>query len=102
MRLKQTRIAIALAVLAIGAAAPALASGESPGGPGSHATAVPPQLSDADRAAYRAVFAAIRSGNWTDASARLDAMPDGLLTPVARAIRATSGAKSTLGESLAR
>ena len=32
-----------------------------------------------------ATLAAIRAGNWTDAAQRLDAMPDGLLTPFARA-----------------
>jgi soluble lytic murein transglycosylase len=43
------------------------------------------QITDADRAAYRAIFAAIHSGDWATAAAALDARPDGLLTPVARA-----------------
>jgi len=42
-------------------------------------------LSDADRIAYRAIFAAIRAGDWTTASAALDARPAGPLTSVARA-----------------
>jgi soluble lytic murein transglycosylase-like protein len=46
---------------------------------------VPPQLSADQRSAYREIFAAIRTGDWTTASARLDALPDGPLTTVARA-----------------
>ena len=49
------------------------------------ASALPQLLSAPARADYRNVFAAIRSGDWNTASAKLDAMPDGLLTPVARA-----------------
>jgi soluble lytic murein transglycosylase len=48
-------------------------------------SSVPPQLGAAERESYRAVFSAIRGARWTDAAARLDAMPDGLLTPLARA-----------------
>ena len=44
-----------------------------------------PQLGDADRAAYAAVFAAIRAGDWNGASGALDALPAGPLTPLARA-----------------
>lgn len=47
--------------------------------------ALPSQLSSSEREQYRAVFAAIRAGQWTDANARLDSLKDGLLTPVARA-----------------
>jgi len=76
-----------LAVLALGGAAPALAA--SQGAP-AHATtasadAIPNQLDAAARSNYRAVFAAIRAGEWSSAAARLDAMPNGLLTPIARA-----------------
>ncbi|MDB5689991.1 MAG: lytic transglycosylase subunit [Sphingomonas bacterium] len=46
---------------------------------------IPRQLSDGDQAGYRAVFAAIRAADWVGAAALLDAMPDGLLTPIARA-----------------
>lgn len=46
---------------------------------------IPVQLKIVERDQYRAVFASIRAGNWTDAAQRLDAMPEGLLTPFARA-----------------
>lgn len=46
---------------------------------------IPPQLSPEDREAYRAVFAAIRSGAWADAQLRLNAMKPGPLHAVARA-----------------
>lgn len=46
---------------------------------------VPAQLTADQRTAYRAIFAAIRSGDWTTAGAKLDAAPDGPLTSVARA-----------------
>ena len=49
------------------------------------APALPAQLSADQRSAYRTVFAAIRGGDWATATAGLDAMPDGALTPVARA-----------------
>lgn len=67
------------ALIALVPAAPALAADVAA------TAAVPAQLSEADRVAYRAVFAAIRSGAWANAAAGLDAMPAGLLTPVARA-----------------
>ncbi|WP_232475983.1 lytic transglycosylase domain-containing protein [Flavisphingomonas formosensis] len=66
--------------LAATSASTALASRATMGG-----SALPQLLPPASRAEYRAVFAAIRAGNWSSAAARLDAMPDGLLTPVARA-----------------
>ncbi|PTQ10219.1 lytic transglycosylase [Sphingomonas oleivorans] len=85
---------LALAMLA-GTAAPALAASETlslaPRPIISQRTTVaqglslPAQLTPADRAAYRAIFAAIRARDWTSAAAALDARPDGLLTPVARA-----------------
>jgi len=46
---------------------------------------IPEQLKPAERDQYRAIFASIRAGEWSDAEQRLDAMPDGLLTPFARA-----------------
>src|SRR5688500_5230636 len=45
----------------------------------------PSELSAAERTGYREVFAAIRSGDWATAAARLQAMRDGPLTHVARA-----------------
>lgn len=46
---------------------------------------IPTQLDPADRAAYRAVFQAIRAGRWTDAQLQLDAMKPGPLHAIARA-----------------
>lgn len=45
----------------------------------------PRQLAPAERDGYRAVFAAIRSADWSAASARLDGMAEGPLHSVARA-----------------
>lgn len=78
-----------LAALACGAAAPALAASiAAPAPPRAQAPAaavIPSQLDATARSNYRAVFAAIRTSDWAAAAARLDAMPDGLLTPLARA-----------------
>ena len=46
---------------------------------------VPPQLSAEERDAYRAIFAAIRAGQWSDAQLRLSAMKPGPLHAIARA-----------------
>jgi soluble lytic murein transglycosylase-like protein len=46
---------------------------------------LPRQLDDAERAGYRAVFAALHAGRPGDAAALLAAMPVGLLRPVAQA-----------------
>jgi soluble lytic murein transglycosylase len=82
-------LATGLGVAALGIAAPAAAATETlptaATAPRSATGSVPRQLSDGDAAAYRDVFAAIRGGDWAGASARLDALPDGLLTPIARA-----------------
>jgi soluble lytic murein transglycosylase-like protein len=43
------------------------------------------QLSDADRDSYRQIFQALRQGNYAVAASALDALPTGLLTPMARA-----------------
>ncbi|MDB5662359.1 MAG: lytic transglycosylase subunit [Sphingomonas bacterium] len=77
------------ALVALGVAAPALSASETLGSaataPRAATAAVPQQLSASDRTAYRAIFSAIREGRWAEASAALDARPDGLLTSVARA-----------------
>ncbi|AGH50918.1 lytic transglycosylase subunit [Sphingomonas sp. MM-1] len=83
-------IRLLLAVLAGTAAIPALASTETLPAPviglkAPPVSAVPAQLDPQQRMNYRAVFAAIRSGDWSGAAARLDALPAGLLTPYARA-----------------
>jgi soluble lytic murein transglycosylase-like protein len=86
--MKQKAAGALLAAILAGAAMPALAATEAL--PATIAaprttTGVPQQLSDAERAAYRAVFASIRAADWNGASAALDAMPNGLLTPLGRA-----------------
>jgi len=47
--------------------------------------AIPAQLTTAQRTTYRAIFAAIRGGDWSAAAARLDAMGSGPLHAFARA-----------------
>ena len=49
------------------------------------ARGVPAQLDATQRAAYRAVFAALRDGRWTDAQIGLDQMQPGPLHAIARA-----------------
>jgi len=48
-------------------------------------TALPVQLGPNARAQYRAIFDDIDAGRWTDASTKLDVMPEGPLHSVARA-----------------
>jgi soluble lytic murein transglycosylase-like protein len=48
-------------------------------------TSLSRQMSDADRAAYRQIAAALRAKDWAAAASGLDALPNGLLTPVFRA-----------------
>lgn len=80
-----------LAALLIGTTTPALAASETLSvpplalKPPVSRASVPQQLDAQMRTNYRAAFAAIRNGDWSTAAARLDAMPDGLLTPIARA-----------------
>ena len=74
---------LALIGLALAGSAPAIAASEGAltrtGAPAAGT------LSVEERTAYRSALAAIRAGDWATASAALDARPDGLLTPVARA-----------------
>jgi soluble lytic murein transglycosylase len=46
---------------------------------------LPPVLSASERADYLAVFAAMKAGLWSDAAARVDALPDGPLKAFAQA-----------------
>ena len=48
--------------------------------------AVPAQLGAAERESYRAIFADLRAESWTGAAARIEAMRDGPLRDVARAM----------------
>jgi soluble lytic murein transglycosylase-like protein len=83
------KAAAALLTLGVGSAFPAAAATEALPttlAASKAATAgIPRLLNDGERASYRTVFAAIRAADWAGASAALDALPDGLLTPVARA-----------------
>lgn len=72
----------ALLILATGLAAPALAARDK-GSANSQAFA--PQLGPNARGRYAEIFGAIRSQQWADAAAKLDAMPEGPLHNVARA-----------------
>jgi soluble lytic murein transglycosylase-like protein len=79
-------------LLAAALGLPAAASAEAPEvgveGAAQDATsrrAVPAELNSTDRAAWRDLFAAIRSGNWLDASARLALAPEGPLKTAAQA-----------------
>ncbi len=69
--------------LALALAAPALADVPLIVPPPVSAT-IPRQLSDTDREAYRQVFQALRSGDYQTASTRLEGVPAGVLTPMAR------------------
>lgn len=73
------------AALAAAAAAPALASNQTPVASVAKRAALPEQLTSAQREGYRAIFAAIRTQKWSDAATRLDAMPSGPLHAIARA-----------------
>ena len=69
----------------------AFAAADISAAPTGYATSVAPVTSSGavltadQRQTYEAVFGAIRSGRWSDAQAGLAALPDGVLTPVARA-----------------
>jgi len=70
-------------------AAPALAADTVSWTPAANAAVAPSSsstaLTDADRAAYVRAFTQIRARDWTGAAATLDALPNGVLTPIARA-----------------
>ena len=72
-----------LSAIALALAAPALADVPLIV-PQPVAAALPRQLSEPDRDTYRQVFQALRSGDYQDASAKLEALPAGVLTPMAR------------------
>ena len=88
------RIRLLLATVAVCAplAAPAAAAAAEPIGTLAPVTAdrvegdgIPDQLDEAQRAAYRAIFASIRAERWTDAQLQLDAMRPGPLHALVRA-----------------
>jgi soluble lytic murein transglycosylase-like protein len=64
------------AVIAVTAAAPAAAQGLGQ---------LPPVLSDSERAETLAVFAALKAGMWSDAAARIEALPQGPVKAYAQA-----------------
>jgi len=61
------------------------ATGEDGQGHARSAFAAPSQLSASERDNYRAIFAALRAGDWAGAAGRLDEMRPGLLHDFARA-----------------
>jgi soluble lytic murein transglycosylase len=69
-------------LLAAALALPALPA-EAAGQSGTRANA-PALLTEAQRAGYHEIFAAIRSADWAGAAARLDSMPEGPLHDAAR------------------
>ncbi len=69
----------------LSSATPALASGNDAPSTGTASRSWAPQLGPNARARYQEIFSAIRSGQWADAQAKLDAMPEGPLHAVARA-----------------
>ena len=79
--------ALLLAAAVVLSAAPALAAAPSPAeADAAQAGApLPRVLTDEQRSNYRAIFAAIRAGDWAGAASRLDGMRDGPLHDVARA-----------------
>lgn len=62
-----------------------VAAGIAFAAPHAAAAATPSPLSASERSSYREIFAAIRSGDWAGAAARLNAAGDGPLHDVARA-----------------
>jgi len=79
-----------LSALALALAAPALADVPVIVPP-PVSVPLPRQLNDADRDAYRQVFQALRSGDYQTASAKLETLQAGVLTPMARAELMLSG-----------
>lgn len=78
----------ALRLLLLAAAAPAAvpAAPAAAEAGAEQAARIPAQLASSQREQYRAVFAALRAQDWTGAAARLDAMREGPLHHVARAM----------------
>jgi soluble lytic murein transglycosylase-like protein len=74
-----------LSALALVLATPAVAADLGSAIAAPAAADLPRQLSDAERDNYRYVFQSLRAGNYATASAALDTMPTGALTPIARA-----------------
>jgi soluble lytic murein transglycosylase-like protein len=75
--------ALLLAAAAVLPAAPAVAA--DVGMDAGARAAIPPELSEAERSAYREIFAAIRAEDWLGAATKIAATPEGLLHNAARA-----------------
>ncbi len=74
-------------LLLASAATPALAQFAVPAvAPSQADIRLPVQLGPNAREQYRDIFADVDAGKWTDASAKLDAMPSGPLHPIARSL----------------
>lgn len=93
---------IASALIALATATPALAATDADSIPQISRTAYAAQLGPHAREKYREIFAAIHAGDWANAAARLDAMPEGPLHAVARAeLYLAKGSPKIAGEALA-
>lgn len=77
--------AVLLAALAALSSAPVLASSTAIKTEEARNFDAPPQLGESDQARYRAAFAAIRAGQWTEAKTLIGDRSDDLLRPVALA-----------------
>jgi soluble lytic murein transglycosylase-like protein len=78
-------LALAAAALCPTLATAAVSAAPDPAPADHRVEHIPVQLDDAQREAYRSVFAALRDGRWTDAQIGLDAMQPGPLHAIARA-----------------
>lgn len=95
-------ILFAAAFLALSVTAPAFAASEVDIGPQGARTNYAAQLGPHAREKYTEIFTAIHDGQWADAAAKLDAMPEGPLHPVARAeLYLAKGSPKVSGEALA-
>ncbi len=93
---------VASAILAVATTAPAQAASDGESASVPVRTSYAAQLGPHARDKYRDIFAAIHAGEWADAAAKLDAMPEGPLHAVARAeLYLAKGSPKVSGEALA-
>ena len=93
---------VASAILAVATAAPAQAASDGESASAPVRTSYSAQLGPHARDKYRDIFASIHAGEWADAAAKLDAMPEGPLHAVARAeLYLAKGSPKVSGEALA-
>ncbi|WP_083500176.1 lytic transglycosylase domain-containing protein [Sphingomonas endophytica] len=87
----------------MGAAAPLPVVAPPAPAPVAESAGIPPQLTPEQRSGYRAVFAAMRDGRWSDAQLTLDSMAPGPLHAYARAeLYTAKGSPKADGAAVAR